>query len=145
MGDRWHPWRHAEENYPHLEITCDVELPPRVWGLSTGSRIWLCRKLNQVRRRCTLTHELVHLERGPVPGDPIGHTREELAVSLEAARRLITVPALVDALRWSRDPAELADHLWVDNPTLQVRMQHLDPLEVAELEHHLEDQWLWIP
>lgn len=62
-----------------------------------------------------------------------------------AARRVITMPALVDGLRWSRQPREIADHLWVDEPTLQTRIATLDPLEVAEVEHHLEDQWLWIP
>lgn len=141
----WHPWRHAGEHYPHVLIHIDQELPGLIWGLTNGQRIWLCRKLNQVRRRCTLTHELVHLERGPVPADPVGRAREELAVSVEAARRLITLAALAEALRWTREPAELADHLWVDQPTLRARMENLDPLEVAELEHHLEDQWLWIP
>lgn len=142
MGDRWHPWRHAAEHHPHVLISIDHELPERIWGLQAGSRIWLCRKLNQVRRRCTLTHELVHLERGPVPTDPIGRAREELAVSVEAARRLIAVPALIDALRWTRDPAELADALWVDRPTLRARMENLDPVETAELEHALEGEWI---
>ncbi|MEV5360991.1 hypothetical protein AB0K45_11795 [Micrococcus luteus] len=113
--------------------------------MQTVGRIWLCRKLNQARRRCTLTHELIHLERGPVPVDPVGRAREELAVNVEAARRLITLAQLVEALRWTREPVELADQLWVDQPTLRARMDNLDPLEVAELEHHLEDQWLWIP
>jgi hypothetical protein len=39
-------------------------------GLQHGHRIWLCRTLTQAERRCTLTHELVHRERGPVPADP---------------------------------------------------------------------------
>ena len=98
-----------------------------------------------MHRRCTLTHELIHLERGPVPTDPIGRAREELLVDIEAARRLITLDELVEALRWTREPNELADQLWVDQPTLRTRMSHLDPVEIAELEHHLEDQWLWIP
>lgn len=114
-------------------------------GLQLGRRIWLARGLTQAERRCTLTHELVHRERGPVPGDPVAAAREEQLVDEIAARRLITTPALVDALRWTRDPHQLAEHLWVDDPTLNTRMTTLDPLEVAELEHHLEDQWLWIP
>lgn len=146
MGNEgWHPWRHAGENYPHVTISCRHELPERIWGMQLGARIWLCKRLNQVRRRCTLTHELIHLERGPVPTDPVGRAREERIVDELAARRLITLDALTDALAWSRDPAELADHLWVDQPTLRARMSTLDPLEVAQLEHHLEDQWLWIP
>lgn len=114
-------------------------------GLQRGPRIWLSRALTQAERRCTLTHELVHRERGPVPGDPAGAEREERIVDEIASRRLITPTALIDGLRWTRNPAELANHLWVDEPTLKTRMATLDPLEVAELEHHLEDQWLWIP
>ncbi|TGD84292.1 hypothetical protein BayCH28_26335 [Mycolicibacterium sp. CH28] len=59
--------------------------------------------------------------------------------------RRISLPALVDGLRWSRDPRELAEHLWVDEPRLRTRMDTLDPVEVAELEHHLDGDWLWIP
>ncbi len=114
-------------------------------GLQVGRRIWLARGLTQAERRCTLTHELVHRERGPVPDDPVAAEREEQIVDEIASRRLITLPALTDGLRWSRQPRELADHLWVDEPTLQTRMGTLDPVEVAHLEHHLEDQWLWIP
>jgi hypothetical protein len=87
----------------------------------------------------------VHRERGPVPHDPAAAAREERQVDEIAARRLITTEALVDGLRWTRQLDDLAEHLWVDRPTLNVRMATLDPLEVAELEYHLEDQWLWLP
>ncbi|TDL05996.1 hypothetical protein [Mycobacterium paragordonae] len=146
MSQRWHPWKHAAEHYPHVTISCQQELPDRVWGLQIGHMIWLCRKLNQVRRRCTLTHELIHLERGPVPAEPWARAREERTVSELAARRLIPIAALIDAYRWcpAGDPTELAEELWVDIPTLRTRMSSLDPFEVAELEHHLNGDWLWI-
>ncbi|MCW2551117.1 MAG: Che9cp43 [Mycobacterium sp.] len=51
---------------------------------------------------------------------------EELVVDEIAARRLITSDALCDGLRWTRQPRELAEHLWVDEPTLQARMRTLD-------------------
>lgn len=70
---------------------------------------------------------------------------EERIVDELAARRLIELPDLMEGLRWTRDPEELADALWVDRPTLNTRMRTLDPIEVAELEHRLEDEWLWIP
>ncbi|WP_301144650.1 hypothetical protein [Mycolicibacterium fortuitum] len=145
MADRWHPWRHAGDKYPHVTISCDRELPGRIWGLQLGNMIWLCRKLNQVRRRCTLTHELIHLERGPVPADPALAAREERTVDELAARRLIELPHLIDGLRWTRDPAELADALWVDMPTLRTRLATLDPIETAEMEHALGDECLWTP
>lgn len=142
---RWHPWRMLRDQHTDVEVSCRYELPAATMGLQLGLRIWLCRSLTQAERRCTLTHELVHRERGPVPADPAAAAREEQLVDEISARRLITTPALVDALRWTRDPHQLAEHLWVDEPTLNTRMTTLDPLEVAELEHHLEDQWLWIP
>ncbi len=111
-------------------------------GLQQGRRIWLCRTLTQAERRCTLTHELVHRERGPVPTDPAAAAREERIVHEIAARRLITLPQLVDGLRWTREPHQLAEHLWVDIPTLRTRMATLDPIETAELEHTLGDQWI---
>ncbi len=114
-------------------------------GLQRGCRIWLNRTLTQAERRCTLTHELVHRERGVVPLVGAAAVREERIVDEISARRLITLPALADGLRWTRHPRELADHLWVDEPTLQTRMDTLDPIEVAELEHQLDGEWLWIP
>lgn len=142
---RWHPWRTLRHHHVDVDVTCRYRLPDHVLGFQRGARIWLSRTLTQAERRCTLTHELVHRERGPVPADPAGAAREERIVDEISARRLITQTALVDALRWTRHHDELADHLWVDEPTLQTRMTTLDPLEVAELEHHLEDGWLWIP
>lgn len=146
MSQRWHPWKHAGEHYPEVTIDCRRELPDRIWGLQFGHVILLCRKLNQVRRRCTLTHELIHLERGAVPVEPRARAREERTVSELAARRLIPIEALIDAYRWcpAGNPAELAEELWVDVPTLRTRMGSLDPFEVAELEHHLNGDWLWI-
>jgi len=114
-------------------------------GLQRGRRIWLNATLTQAERRCTLTHELVHRERGPLPADEAAAAREERLVDEIAARRLITNTALVDGLRWTRHPRELAEHLWVDEPTLQTRMATLDPLEVSQLEHQLDGEWLWIP
>ena len=138
----WNPWRHIGEHYPDVIVDTRVELPGRIWGLTVDRHIWLCRRLDQVRRRCTLTHEIVHLERGPVPTDPVGHAREERLVEQLAARRLITIDALADGLAWTRDLHQLAEHLWVDVPTLQARMGSLDPIEVAQLEHELDGQWI---
>lgn len=136
----WNPWQHLADYWPHITVV-HRELPGNMWGLLIGNRIYLCRRLDQAARRSTLSHELVHLERGPVPADPRGQAREERAVSRIAARRLITVDALIDGMRWTRDRAELADYLWVDVPTLQARLDSLDPLEVSQIEHELGELW----
>lgn len=141
----WHPWRTLRVHYPEVDVSCRFRLPDHLMGLQQGHRIWLCRTLTQAERRCTLTHELVHRERGPVPADPAAAAAEERAVDQITARRLITLPSLVDGLRWTRDPHQLAEHLWVDQPTLRTRMTALDPLEVAQLENDLDGEWLWIP
>ncbi|MBU8824178.1 hypothetical protein [Mycolicibacterium goodii] len=141
----WHPWRTLRNEHADIDVSCRNRLPDQIMGLQRGARIWLCRTLTQAERRCTLTHELVHRERGPVPTDPAAAAREERIVDEIAARRLITFDQLLDGLRWSRRPRELAEHLWVDEPTLQTRMATLDPLEVADLEHELNGDWLWIP
>lgn len=141
---RWHPWRILRTQHPNVEVSCQHRLPDHLMGLQRGVRIWLCKTLTQVERRCTLTHELVHQERGLVV-DPAAAAREELVVDEIAARRLITLPALIDGLRWTRQPCELADHLWVDEPTLKTRLNTLDPIEVTEIEHALNGDWLWIP
>lgn len=139
------PWRILRLRYPDVEVSCRQRLPDHLMGLQHGRRIWLCRTLTQAERRCTLTHELVHRERGPVPSDPAAAAAEERAVDGIAARRLITLPSLLDGLQWTRDPHQLAEHLWVDLPTLRARMAGLDPIEVAELENRLDGEWLWIP
>jgi hypothetical protein len=38
------------------------------------------------------------------------------------------VAAAADGMRWTRQPRELAEHLCVDEPTLQARMRTLDPI-----------------
>lgn len=137
----WHPWRVLRINFSDVEVSCRHRLPDHLMGLQRGKRIWLCRTLTQAERRCTLTHELVHRERGPVPADPVAAAREERIVDEISARRLVTLAALVDGLRWTRHPRELAEHLWVDEPTLRTRMAILDPIEVAHLEHELDGRW----
>lgn len=87
----------------------------------------------------TLMHELIHAERGDEPCvSPELEARQELAVAREAARRLITIERLVDALLWCQDDRELADVLDVDNETVRVRLAMLS----AE-EHAFIDRRLW--
>ena len=98
--------------------------------------ITLSPALLQAERRCALTHELEHIRRGPFPKWATG--REEEAVNAAAARRLIDVRALGEALAWSSDPYEVADELWVDVPTLQARLRHLHPSERHYLTRRLQ-------
>ena len=133
----WHPWRRARDSYPDLVIDCTRRLAGGAMGLVGESTIWLHRGLTQAERRCTLTHELLHVEMPDA---------DENAVERETARRLITLNQLVDAFCWLRHAStpDLADHLWVDQQTAWVRMKHLDPIEVAEIETATDGDWSWI-
>ncbi len=107
------------------------------------STIVLAPDLTQAERRSTLTHELVHLERGPVP--PALRAREERAVDAEAACRLITLEQLADALVWSFDDHELAEELWVDVATVRARLAALGEEETALLNKRLDVAELELP
>lgn len=143
MTGEWHPWRHMATHFPHVIICTAYELEHGVRGLVQGNRIWLCRTLDQAGRRTTLSHEIGHLERGVLhlPSDSMYTRREEDIVDQIAARRLIPLDDLIDALRWSQQPAEVAEILWTTERTVKCRMESLDPVEVAELEYRLDGRW----
>nr|WP_084813969.1 MULTISPECIES: ImmA/IrrE family metallo-endopeptidase [Dermabacter] len=89
--------------------------------------IRLDKRLLQVERRCTLAHELVHLEAGEGRACTASRERE---VNRVAAARLISLEALVAASRWARDPAELAEELWVTRSMLEARCETLTAAEL---------------
>lgn len=141
----WHPWRHLRHHHPHLEVRF-ADLPDGLLGytdLSAGV-IVLDRSLTQVERRCTVTHELEHVHRGPVPLDPALAAREEAIVDEIAARRLVSLRDLIEALLWSDSEHEVADELWIDVPTLRTRVARLAEDERAAIEDRLAqtDRWL---
>lgn len=94
-------------------------------------------RLREPQLRCILMHEVIHAERGPVPRWQ--RDREEAVVAREAARRLIGFRELGEALAWSPHAAVVADVLWVDEPTLEVRLAHLHPSERHYLARRLAD------
>ncbi|WP_143226282.1 hypothetical protein [Actinomyces provencensis] len=61
----------------------------------------------------------------------------ERAVSIEAARRLITVEELCHAAVWAHCLEEAAEELWVDVDTLLTRLESLTAEEQLMLDHVL--------
>lgn len=126
-----HPWRDLRSR-PHITLSW-LDLPPGVRGATDGtSAIWLEVDLLQVERRCTLAHELAHID--------LGHTtettvQEELTARRYAARKLIDWDALVDVFRWAHNAHEAADELWVTPEVLEDRLRALSPTERALLIH----------
>jgi len=136
-GMRFNPWRHLAATHPGLHVDCRADLRPGRMGawLTTGE-VALSRLLGQAERRCTITHETVHVERGPVSTDPRLAAREEAVVDEIAARRLIPLDDLIDAIRWGQGNPD-CEELWVDLPTLQARVRTLTEAEQAQISEAL--------
>ena len=131
MGSRFDPWRELRRCADVAVVFGDPG-PGAVGSVDYASRtITLAPDLLQRERRTTLTHELIHLERGPVTA--VGVRREEATVELEAARRLIAINELINAAKWTDDVHELALELGVDEAAMVVRLQHLADDERALL------------
>lgn len=133
----WHPWRTLRD-LTSLDLYWTLDLPAGVRGATDGHRIWMDPRQLQAERRSTLAHELAHLELGHIG---VCGPREEEAARQLAARWLITMPRLLDALAWSQQPQEIAEDLWVDVDTLYARLAGLTPEEqaqIAALSQHVE-------
>ncbi|MFT4199825.1 ImmA/IrrE family metallo-endopeptidase [Gordonia sp. (in: high G+C Gram-positive bacteria)] len=132
----YNPWRHA------FQLGLAIEFVPNLRPRATycAGLVQIRRGLSQRERRTALAHEIVHYQRGDEAGMECTRwhlEKRERLVHLVAARRLLTIEDLADALH-DPDPAAAA---WVDDYTWALRMANLDPLETAELEHRFGDDW----
>lgn len=120
-----------------------ARLPIDVKGVCDfqNKRIVLDVDLLEVEARCTLAHELLHAIRGPVPANPVLAAREERQIERQAARGLIPLGALIEALKWSRRPSEVAEALGVDEDMLGARVDGLDACELQKVEEAIS-AWL---
>lgn len=133
----YHPWRRFR-GLARWTLE-QAPLPAGVSGLTvwpTGTVI-LDRRLSQVERRCTICHELVHIERGPLPDNAELSVIEEGLVERISAGRLIELHDLGEALAWSSHISEAADMLWVTEDVLRVRLDHLSEHECDYLQKRL--------
>ena len=126
------PWLDLAENWPEVQAVI-APLPGDLLGLLRYPVIALRAGTSAAQRRCTLAHEIVHLERGVNDCGPWS-AHEERWVHREVARRLIPVDELAAAVRSlgpRADLAQLAQALDVDRETAQVRLEVLTPAERA--------------
>lgn len=137
---RWHPWRHLRDHHPEIDVAFPDLIEYGCLGRWTERGIEIEGTSNQVERRCTLTHELVHVERGPVPTHPYFGAKEERTVERITAQRLIELEPLVDALAWNRwrVDADTAGELWVDLDVLTTRVRNLTDEERAYIDAEVE-------
>jgi len=113
----------------HIHISF-VRMPDGAPGRTDGRVVWLDYRLQQDERRCTLTHELVHIEWGH---SGCQRPRIEYKVRAETARRLILIDELCQHAAWARGHHELAEELWVTPDVLTDRLNTLTPDETAQL------------
>lgn len=145
VGKPYDPWRDLRENWPDIDAVVEPmagyllgELRYPVIALRAGT--------SAAQQRCTLTHELVHLERGVTDCGPWAG-REEVLVHSEVARRLISLTALGGAIRelgGDHDVGALAQLLDVDRQTALLRLQRLTAAERAWLRAALGTEPGWV-
>lgn len=131
----FHPWR-ALRRLGHVALDWSRPHPATPGATNGVDMIWLDPRMNQVERRCVLTHELVHLERGHTGCQP---PAVEHAVRTETARRLIGLDQLLRAMPWAMSVPELADELWVTELVLLDRLRTLSEVERAAILARHED------
>ncbi len=132
----FHPWRQLRD-HPQIDLAWR-RLPGRRGVVAADGLIILNPDQMQSERRCALAHELAHVELGHLGGCSSG---EEHAARQLAARWLIDLPELLDALRWADDLPTVADELWVDQDTLMARLDGLtddERMQIARLYAEVE-------
>lgn len=107
---------------PDVELRIVDGLPDGVMGVTDGETIWLRRGLSQRERRCTIAHELEHIDRGLVTRCD---SRLERELHAAVARQLIPIENLLDVVAWTDSFQEAAEELWVDVDTLMARLDGL--------------------
>jgi hypothetical protein len=105
-------------------------MPDGAPGRTDGRVLRVDHRLQQDECRCTLTHELVHLEWGH---SGCKWPRIEYKVRAETARRLILIDELCQHAAWAWGHHELAEELWVTPDVLSDRLNTLTPDDTAQL------------
>ncbi|WP_270264413.1 ImmA/IrrE family metallo-endopeptidase [Kocuria marina] len=114
------------------ELGIDVHTVPleQLSGCTDGTTIWLDTHLTTTERRCTLTHELVHLTRGHTGHQALA---AEDAVREETARLLVSWEALHAHCGAQLSAWHLAQEIGVTERVLADRLHHASAAEIAEL------------
>jgi hypothetical protein len=136
----WDPWM-LLRSIPHITYGTTANLPvgERARFYPESDVILLADHLSQAERRVSMTHELVHRGRGHRScATPGLERKQERACERETARLLIPLNHLIDAMLWGCCIAEWAEQLWVDEPTVQTRLDHLHPAERGYLKRRIE-------
>lgn len=144
-ADSYDPWLDVQQNWPKTRVVIESMRGDLLGEVREGGSIIALRAgTSAAQRRCTLAHEIVHLERGIFDCGPWAQ-REELQVHLTVAQRLIPSELLIRAIRdlgGSDDQAVLAQLLDVDGETLRLRLARLSAPERRSVRRALASQAL---
>lgn len=141
MTEDYSPWTHIAGMPDVLVAYDELEHADAYWEPARRV-ILLDVRLGQAQRRSRLAHELAHLERGDEccadgpDAERLGRRQEREADQL-AARRLLSLSDLADALCWCVDEWELAEDLWVDQATIRTRLDSLTRWEQDYIERRI--------
>lgn len=125
------PWADLTAR-PYLDL-CWGGLPPGQLGATDGHRIWIATGLTIRERRCTLAHELVHIDLDLV--SDVTWASEQRVRDVTARRLLPDIDAVASALAGGVDMATASDELWVTEDVLTDRLTTLADAERAMLNH----------
>lgn len=138
---RFHPWRRLRALGPTWRLAWSRDLPGDIYGHTDwGSRTITMREgMSFEERRCTITHEVEHVLRGPASNCSV--IAEELLVDRSSARLLLpSMRDIADSLVYHRgDHDQAAKDLWVDPWMLEVRLSSLYGLERDYLRRRTDD------
>jgi hypothetical protein len=137
---QYDPWHDLAVNWPDVEVRIEP-MTGTLLGVLAYPVIVLRAGTSAAQRRCTLTHEIVHLERG-VDDCGLWTSREEQQVHREVARRLIPIASLIGAVRnlgAGVELGQLAQALDVDRETARIRIDLLSLAERAKLDAAVPD------
>ncbi|MDU5415551.1 MAG: hypothetical protein E6128_01490 [Cutibacterium avidum] len=123
------PWDDLT-NRPQLDL-CWGGLPPGQLGATDGQHIWIAKGLTIRERRCTLAHELAHIDLNLV--SDVTWTSEQRVRDVTARRLLPDIGAVASALAGGVDMATASEELWVTEDILTDRLTTLSGAERAML------------
>lgn len=131
------PWDYMGERHPDWVVRfADLRGLPEL--MCWDERVVLLeRSRGMLERRCDLAHAIGHLELEH-RGDTFNRKHEE-AARRYAAKMLIDLKPLGEAMAWSDSRQEVAELLRVDVSTLDKRLQHLHMAERGYLQRRLVD------
>lgn len=131
------PWADIGERYPDWVVRFD-DLRGLPELMCWDAQVILLEGARTVpERRSDLAHAIGHLDLEH-RGDTFNRKHEESA-SRYAAKLLIDLDVLAEAMLWSNDYREVAELLRVDIPTVKKRLEHLHPVERSYLNRALAD------